>query len=264
VATVAVNVRGHRLHQGLSQGRLAVSSGIDIGMLKHIEKCRADPAIPVLLRLAGALGLMLEDLVERTTPPAGGPGPNRYARPDEVVSAIGPRVRAGRLARNLTRRRFAEISGISEGMVHYIETSAIVPKTKMLARLAATFDISFSAFVESLVSPVLAIARRANTAPDHDTLLLVDQLAPAGAIRFSESRLLRGQSVAEKGKNSASTVMLYVIEGEVRLTFDSTAHELHPGDAALFWADRAHTIAAAGSGVARFLRVTRSESRTTP
>jgi transcriptional regulator with XRE-family HTH domain len=238
---VAANISEHRARLGLSLGRLAAAAGLSLSALKHLSRCRSDPPVAMLLRLADALGITLKELTERVTPADGRrESPRlRYPEPDEIAKAIGPRVRVLRLGMGLSTRRLAELAEISTGMLHYIEAQTAVPTTKMLARLAAVFDSTFSGFLESLTSPVLAIAHGGSISD--------------GAISLSESRLPSGGHIDVI--ESASAVMLYVLEGELRLQFARQEQGLSTGDAVLLAGGR-YTITAGDQGPARFLRVT--------
>lgn len=70
--SIGVRVRADRQRLGWTLDQLAHRSGVSRRMLVNVEQGSANPSIATLLRLAGALGIGLPDLVD-TTGPAGDP-----------------------------------------------------------------------------------------------------------------------------------------------------------------------------------------------
>jgi transcriptional regulator with XRE-family HTH domain len=59
---VALNVRRIRVARGLSQERLAFDAGVDRSYLGGVERGQANPTVDVLERLAGCMGVVIQEL----------------------------------------------------------------------------------------------------------------------------------------------------------------------------------------------------------
>ena len=65
------HLRALREEAGLSRAELARRVGVPASTLRNWEGDRGMPALPVLMRLAGALGVPVERLAEGVEEPAG-------------------------------------------------------------------------------------------------------------------------------------------------------------------------------------------------
>ncbi|GII92716.1 helix-turn-helix domain-containing protein [Sinosporangium siamense] len=80
-AAIAGNVRGQRLHRGMTLDELAARSSVSRGMLVQVEQGRTNPSVNTLARIADALGITVARLVEVADTP-----PVRVVRPADVVT----------------------------------------------------------------------------------------------------------------------------------------------------------------------------------
>lgn len=62
---VGLNVQNARRDRGLSQEELAARADVNQSYLSDIERGRRNPSLLVLARIAGALGVDVEELVRR-------------------------------------------------------------------------------------------------------------------------------------------------------------------------------------------------------
>ena len=82
---LAWNVRRLRTARGLTQEKLAIDASVAAPYVSRIEQAKGNPSIDVLSRLAGALGVAVDDLLRE--PEAGGtpPEPLRAGRKRKKV-----------------------------------------------------------------------------------------------------------------------------------------------------------------------------------
>jgi len=187
-----------------------------------------------VIRMANAAGLSLKELVESDIQFDGGRAALQpeetlvphYRDPEAMATAIGPRTRAYRMRENWSRRKFIEHAKISKGMLHYIESSTVEPSVAMVERLATAFSMSFSEFVEVVESPVIAIARSSDNGQQ-----LLHHFDSTERVELDDFRLAGRQRVSTPTAPPGSTAMLYVVEGTIRVSFESEHHLLQNGDA---------------------------------
>src|SRR6185369_2816336 len=258
---LAQNVQSLREHYGWSLATMAERAGVTVSVVKHLVRGPSNPGISVVLRLANAAGLAVTDLVEHELDRAALQPEEalvpRYHDPDAMAEAIGPRTRAYRMRENWSRRKFIEHAKISKGMLHYIETNAVEPSVGMVERLANAFSMSFTEFVEVVESPVIAIARSSDQGQQ-----LLHHFDATERLELDDCRLAARQRVSTPIAPPGSTAMLYVIEGTIRVAFESEDHLLQNGDAVLLMTDRPYTVSSNTAAPARFVRFTRLKATT--
>src|SRR5664279_1636989 len=77
---LAENLRGIRETRGLSQQQIAKSAGIPRATWTHLESGASNPTLAVLVKVAAALEVRLDELLAPPRQPA------RFLRADEPVS----------------------------------------------------------------------------------------------------------------------------------------------------------------------------------
>jgi transcriptional regulator with XRE-family HTH domain len=256
---LAQNVQNVREHYGWSLATLAERAGITVSIVKHLLRGRSNPSISAVIRLANAAGLSLKELIESDVERAALQPEEalvpRYRDPEAMATAIGPRTRAYRMREGWSRRKFIEHAKISKGMLHYIESSSVEPSVAMVERLATAFSMSFSEFVEVVESPVIAIARSSDNGQQ-----LLHHFDAMERVELDDLRVAGRQRVSTPTAPPGSTAMLYVVEGTIRVSFESEHHLLQNGDAVLLMTDRPYTVASSTASPARFLRFARKKS----
>ncbi len=257
----AKNIETIREHYGWSLSTIASRSGVSLNAVKHLLRRGSNPGIAMVLRLANAVGLSLSQLLdERGIQRDALPGEDAivpvYRDLDAMVAAIGPRSRAYRIRGNWSRRKFVEHSGISKGTLHYLETNSVEPTMAIVERVAAAFNMQLAEFVEIVESPVIAITRSTSSAMDRHQHLL-RHFEAMERVELDDCRLEGRQRFGSPVSPPGSTAMLYVVEGTIRVSFETEHHLLKDGDAALVMADRPFTIASTTAEPARFLRFAR-------
>jgi transcriptional regulator with XRE-family HTH domain len=256
---LAQNVQNVREHYGWSLATLAERAGITVSIVKHLLRGRSNPSISAVIRMANAAGLSLKELVESDVDVAALQPEEtlvpHYRDPEAMATAIGPRTRAYRMRENWSRRKFIEHAKISKGMLHYIVSSTVEPSVAMVERLATAFSMSFSEFVEVVESPVIAIARSSDNGQQ-----LLHHFDSTERVELDDFRLAGRQRVSTPTAPPGSTAMLYVVEGAIRVSFESEHHLLQNGDAVLLMTDRPYTVASSTAAPARFLRFARKKA----
>ncbi len=66
--TIGEAIKKARTDRGLSRGMLSIKSGIAVSTITSWEKLGIYPTITLLIRIADALNVSLDELVGRTTP----------------------------------------------------------------------------------------------------------------------------------------------------------------------------------------------------
>jgi len=256
---LARNVQILREHYGWSLAVFAERSGLNVSGIKRLLREPSNPAVSVVLRLANAAGISLSELLENEIDRAGlqpeAALVPRYHDPEAMAAAIGPRTRAYRTRANWSRRKFIEHAKISKGMLHYIESNAVEPSVGMVERLATAFNMSFAEFVEIVESPVIAIARSSDQGQQ-----LLHHFDATERLELDDCRIKGRQRVTTPTAPPGSTAMLYVVEGTIRVSFETEHHQLQNGDAVLLMTDRPYSVTSTTAAPARFLRFTRMKS----
>jgi transcriptional regulator with XRE-family HTH domain len=58
------NIKKYRKEKGLSQEKLALTSGVDRSYMSEIERCLANPSLDLLLKISNALDIEPSKLLE--------------------------------------------------------------------------------------------------------------------------------------------------------------------------------------------------------
>ena len=69
-----MNLEKYRAQKGWSQGLLAEKSGVSQTYISELEAHKKNPTIPIVKRLATALGVSISDLLEDDRPSTGTDG----------------------------------------------------------------------------------------------------------------------------------------------------------------------------------------------
>ena len=254
---LARNVETLRSHRGWSRAVVAKRSGVPASLLKHIVHLRANPAVTDVLRLADGFGVKLRDLTDRKIDPAAVPseaGPGSYD-PEHFGAAFGGRLRAYRKRRAMRLGALAVLAKIAKNTLRAAESGEVGPTTRITARIAHALGFTFSQFVESLHSSVLALATDGRVGSQRDLLF---DTSVGDLLRMEELSLRRGRPIQRPASNPGATPMVYAIDGSVRIAFLGEAVELKSGDAALLASDRPYSVTVSGGTSARLLMVVRS------
>jgi transcriptional regulator with XRE-family HTH domain len=181
---------------------------------------------------------------------------------DDIVGAIGPRMRELRLQRGLSLQQLAERAGVSAAAIHKIERNGMVPTITTLLKLADAFDRPVGWFVDEegpAAGPVAftpAGARPVAFSPQPGVEL--------ATVSGSYARFLLDGAVAtvEPGAGSGlgegerqGEELVFVLEGALVFDVDGRSYRLEPGDALHLRTDRPHHWSNPGARPTRALWV---------
>ncbi|MEU2360084.1 XRE family transcriptional regulator [Streptomyces noursei] len=183
------------------------------------------------------------------------PDPPSDPAPEELSTAVAPRLRELRRHSALTLETAARRVGLSPAHLSRLETGQRQPSLPMLLALARTYGTT--------VSDLLG-----ETAPEHDPIVRAARAEPSeaggwtyrtvgGAGRAMQALRVH---VPERAQGDLVRVhpgeeWLYVLTGRLRLTLGEAVHVLEPGDAAHFDSLTPHRLAAAARGGTELLFV---------
>ena len=175
---------------------------------------------------------------------------------EDVIAAIGPKLRQLRRQKSLSLQKLAERSGVSAAAIHKIERNGMVPTIATLMKLAQALNRPVAFFVdEERAEPAVLIKarRRKGVFTSKKGLALASVSGPYG--RF----LLAGAVAAiEPGADSGSRPMehpgeelVLVLDGSLQFEVDGERYEVRRGDALHFRTDRPHRWRNVGTRSAR-------------
>ena len=192
-----------------------------------------------------------------------------------MVADIGSRLRDARLERGLSLRSVAQDLGVSASLISQVETGKTQPSVSTLYALVTHLGISMDELLG--VNPIAAVTpetvgglppfpaesstlpavQRAGENPVlemengvHWERLAVGEGGPADALLVSydpgASSSIEGKLMRHSGMEYA-----YILEGEITLQLEFSAHVLRAGDSLQFDSVRPHLYSNLGAGVAR-------------
>ena len=170
---------------------------------------------------------------------------------DDVLSRVGPRLRAIRRQRGMTLADLAATTGISESTLSRLESGGRRPNLKLLLPLARTYGVPLDELVDAPqtgdprvhIRPVrragrtfMPLSRRAGGMQAYKMII---PLGPADA--DPEQRTHEGYE------------WLYVLDGRLRLMLGDQEFVMRPGEAAEFDTHVPHWMGSAGPGPVELL-----------
>lgn len=175
-----------------------------------------------------------------------------------LMSVIGERVRARRLARGWTLDELAGRSGVSRRMLVNVEQGVTNPSIATLLRLSGALAISLPSLVApNGVETPFVINRAGTRAPlwtgEHggEAFLAAGVMAP-DVVELWDWTLAPGDAHASEPHVAGTQELLVVIEGEVVLSVAGEEAVLGAGDALSFSGDAVHSYRNVGTTPARF------------
>ena len=156
---------------------------------------------------------------------------------------IGPKIRALRLKKGLGLVQLGEHTGLSSGMLSKIERGQLFPTLPTLLRIALVFGVGLEHFfVESKERPTLAVVRK------RDRLRLPNRPKDTSPSYFFESldfpvsdrkmeayyAEFEAQSGSTEPHRHLGAEIIYVISGQLVVSFDGEDTLLSEGDSMYF------------------------------
>jgi transcriptional regulator with XRE-family HTH domain len=176
---------------------------------------------------------------------------------------VGTRIRTLREGMDLSLRDLAERSGVSAPMLSQVERGETSPTLTVAERIAEGLELSLSQLLRldegNGVTVVRAAERRRGGSARGHRYGIVTPPNPGQRAEVSEHVLVSGAATGgpddppmhEPGARETAVVL----EGQLRLVCDGTAHDLAAGDAVTFDADLPHHFENPGKAETRFLAV---------
>ena len=181
---------------------------------------------------------------------------------DEVVGAIGPKLRELRQAHGLSLQQLAALAQVSAAAIHKVERGDMVPTITTMLKLSAALHRPVGYFIDELAEPFEVAAHvPAEHRPHVDTAvagLTLERLSGPAA-RF---RMQAQLATIDAGTQSEDTVaqtggeqLMVVLDGAIDVSLQGRDYALATGDALHFPTDRAHRWVNDGDKPARVLVV---------
>jgi transcriptional regulator with XRE-family HTH domain len=165
---------------------------------------------------------------------------------EEVIAAIGPKIRQLRRQKDFSLQQLAERSGVSAAAIHKIERNGMVPTVTTLMKIAGALNRSVAYFVEEQeeVSPAVHIR-----AKDRRPVLTSKQGLELRGISGPYGRFFMAGAIAtvDAGATSGPKPMehpgeelIFMLSGTLNFEIDGEDYVLRRGDALHFRTDRPH------------------------
>lgn len=157
------------------------------------------------------------------------------------MTALGQRIRALRLERQLHQRQLAEKAELAPSMVSQIESGRLSPSLNTLGRVAAALGVPIVALFDGEPPGRIQVTRQKDCpvvsfdgSPERWTVLGAGLFE--GKIRAVVATLdgkTRGVATPKVVIKPGQMKLFYVLEGRVALHYNGDRHELTAGDSAL-------------------------------
>lgn len=193
---------------------------------------------------------------------------NLDASEGSVLDGLGERIRAMRSQRNMTLQDLSKASQVSVAMLSHIERSRSTPSIKVLDRIRAALNVSFSSFFEEAdeTSPTsnAAMVTRNNERPllkFEATGLVKELLSPARGTHM-EMMMLNLQPGGYSGEEPWKRVgekCGIVLEGSFELTIGTQIYNLSEYDAFQFDSSIPHSFRNTFDGMSKIMWIILSE-----
>jgi len=165
---------------------------------------------------------------------------------EDVIAAIGPKIRQLRRQKHFSLQQLAERSGVSAAAIHKIERNGMVPTVTTLMKIAGALNRTVAYFVEEQeeAKPVVFIPARQRRPvfTSKEGLDLQGISGPygrylmAGAIATVEP----GATSGPKPMEHAGEELVLMLSGVLSFEIEGEEYVLQRGDALHFRTDRPH------------------------
>ncbi|MFC5745239.1 helix-turn-helix domain-containing protein [Actinomadura rugatobispora] len=170
---------------------------------------------------------------------------------DDVLAAVGPRLRELRRGRGVTLARVAELTGISESTLSRLESGRRRPNLELLLPLARVYGVA----LDELVGAPQTGDPRVHFSPvRRHGRTFIPLTRRAGGLQ-AYKMIIPGQdgTAVPDPKTHEGYEWLYVLDGRLRLVLGDRELVMKPGEAAEFDTHVPHWMGAADAGPVELL-----------
>ncbi|MFE4871605.1 MULTISPECIES: XRE family transcriptional regulator [unclassified Streptomyces] len=170
---------------------------------------------------------------------------------EEVLGAVGPRLRALRRDRGITLADLAATTGVSESTLSRLESGLRRPSLELLLPLARTYDVP----LDDLVGAPRTGDPRIHLKPIRRFGMTFVPLSrrPGGVHAFKMIIPARPEPLEPSPQTHEGFEWLYVLNGRLRLVTGERDLTLPPGEAAEFDTSLPHWLGSADGGAVELL-----------
>lgn len=170
---------------------------------------------------------------------------------DDVLDAVGPRLRALRRDRGITLADLAAMTGVSESTLSRLESGHRRPSLELLLPLARIYDVP----LDDLVGAPRTGDPRIHLKPISRFGMTFVPLSrrPGGVHAFKMIIPARPEPLAPAPRTHEGFEWLYVLSGRLRLVLGERDLTLPPGEAAEFDTSAPHWLGSADGGAVELL-----------
>ncbi|MBA2810224.1 helix-turn-helix transcriptional regulator [Streptomyces sp. KM273126] len=170
---------------------------------------------------------------------------------DDVLDAVGPRLRALRRDRGITLADLASTTGVSESTLSRLESGQRRPSLELLLPLARIYDVP----LDDLVGAPRTGDPRIHLKPISRFGMTFVPLSrrPGGVHAFKMIIPARPEPLEPTPQTHEGFEWLYVLGGRLRLVIGERDLTLPPGEAAEFDTSSPHWLGSADGGVVELL-----------
>ena len=169
---------------------------------------------------------------------------------DEALDAVGPRLRALRLRRNITLSALSEQTDISTSTLSRLENGSRRPTLELLLRLARAHGVTIDELVDA---PPTGDPRVHLRPVERYGMTLLPLTRRAGGIQAYKMVLHPGRTAEPDPQSHEGYEWIYVLNGRLRLVLGEHDIVMAPGEAAEFDTRVPHWFGAADPNGAELL-----------
>jgi transcriptional regulator with XRE-family HTH domain len=180
----------------------------------------------------------------------------------EVGQLVAERVKAARLARNLTTRDLARASDLALNTISLIERGKISPTIATLHKLASALEVPLAYFVQDNEVQDVVYLRQGRRRQTRSGWVLLENLGSGLANQTIEPLLLTLEPGASSGAEPivhSGHELVFCLDGLIEYQVRDTVYRMEPEDSLLFEAHLPHSWRNPLPSVSRLLLIIESE-----
>ena len=163
-----------------------------------------------------------------------------------IRKLVGEKLKATRLKHDMTIQELASSSRVSANMISRVERGLTTPSVEILMKLATTFGLSLSYFVEEATTSAAVVVTRGGNGKrvfffedKHQIVSLTDGIRDPGFSVFIDT-LERGCASGAGKMVQSGEEFAWVLAGSLEICVDQESFVLDAGDSMAFKASHPH------------------------